>query len=298
MLANLRGDVVSSHREPLPSTDPADCAEAVARGVRAATGRTRSASLIGVGVAVSGVVDHANGIVRHSGAMGWEDVRFRAQLSTLLDFPVSLDSYVNSIASGRLLFDGSLAGRDLLVFSVGTSLGASVVIQGRIHRGFNGAAGGFAHSHVTSDRATSRPCHCGAVDCLETWSSHWGIQRERERRGTAQGPLSDNDGELLADAADKLGSAMANVAKLLGPERVFVAFAGEMGHAVLASRTEQEFLRQYAHDNAPAPALELTRADETALARGAAYTVLARVFTTDISEAHAEDETGTATALA
>ncbi|MFI8425842.1 ROK family protein [Streptomyces sp. NPDC085479] len=301
-LVNLRGDVVSSHREGLSSTDPATCADAVARAVRTATGRTRSPSLIGVGVAVSGVVDHANGVVRHSGAMGWEDVPFRARLAALLDCPVSLDSYVNCVASGLLLFDGGLAGRDLLVFSVGMSLGASVVVQGRIHRGFEGAAGGFAHSHITGAAAgpdAGRPCHCGAVDCLETWSSYWGIQRERERRGTADRPLPDadgdpltgTDGELFAEAAERLGSAMANAAKLLGPERVFVAFAGEMGHAVLASGTEREFLRQFAHGNTPVPAFEQTRADETALARGAAYTILARVFTTDILEEHA-DETG------
>jgi hypothetical protein len=32
--------------------------------------------LIGVGVALSGVVDQASGLVRHSGALDWADVPF------------------------------------------------------------------------------------------------------------------------------------------------------------------------------------------------------------------------------
>jgi predicted NBD/HSP70 family sugar kinase len=64
-----------------------------------------------------------------------------------LDDPAIIDSYVNAYARA-LLFDGSFAGRELLVFSVGMSLGAAVVVEGRIQRGFNGSAGGFAHSRA------------------------------------------------------------------------------------------------------------------------------------------------------
>lgn len=142
VLVNLRGEVVASHREPLASTRPQDVGESVARAVRLATASRASSTLIGVGVAVSGVVDQQGGVVRHSGTMGWENVPFQHQLTALADTPVVLDSYVNSVASGLLLFDGRLTGRSLMIFSVGASLGASVVVQGRIHRGFSGTAGG------------------------------------------------------------------------------------------------------------------------------------------------------------
>ncbi|WP_405944136.1 ROK family protein [Streptomyces sp. NBC_00932] len=284
LLVNLRGEVVASHQEPLASTDPDDVGKAVARAVRAAKAGRASATLIGVGIAVSGVVDHAGGAVRHSGSLGWDDVPFQAQLTSLLEAPVAIDSYVNCVASGLLLFDGRLAGRDLLVFSVGTSLGASVVVQGRIHRGFNGAAGGFAHSRVGA--GAERPCHCGALDCLETWSSHWGIQRELERRGRPGDGLAERDDDLVTEAADRLGIAMANASKMFGPEHVVVAFTQEMNMPALTTHVEKVFRRQYEHDNTPAPDLELTATDPSTHARGAAYTVLAQMFTTATHHAH------------
>ncbi|MFE5258760.1 ROK family transcriptional regulator [Streptomyces coelicoflavus] len=289
VLVNLRGEVVDSHQEPLESTTPRSAAAAVARAVRTAAVRRSSAALTGVGVAVSGVVDHAGGVVRHSGSLGWEDVPFRELLSEMLDVPVVIDSYVNCVASGLLLFDGRLASRDLLVFSVGPSLGASVVVRGRIHRGWHGAAGGFAHSRVgTSASATGRPCHCGAVNCLETFSSHWGIGRELERRGEVAGDLAEREGDVITEAADTLGTAMANASKMFGPERVVVAFTREMNLPVLTARTEATFHGQYRHENTPAPELELTSADRPALARGAAYDVLARMFTADMTDAGAD----------
>lgn len=284
VLVNLRGEVVASHQEPLGATTRQDVAKTIAQAVGTATARHGSAALIGVGVAVSGVVDHAGGMVRHSGSLGWEGVPLRAMLSEMLDVPVVIDSYVNCVAAGLLLFDTVLAGRDLLIFSVGPSLGASVVVQGRIHRGWNGAAGGFAHSRVGGARgAGDRPCHCGAVNCLETFSSHWGIVRELERRLEPTGDLADRDDEVIAEAAETLGTAMANAAKMLGPEHVVAAFTREMNLPVLARRAEAAFRRQYHHENTPAPDLEFTSADRPALAQGAAYVVLARMFTADLT---------------
>ncbi|UZI32798.1 ROK family protein [Streptomyces sp. VB1] len=291
VLVNLRGDVVASHQEPLASTDPQDVGESVARAMRLAAEGRASSALIGVGVAVSGVVDQQYGLVRHSGSMGWENVPFQRRLAALMETPVILDSYVNSVASGLLLFDGRLAGRNLMIFSVGTSLGVSVVVQGRIHRGFSGTAGGFAHSCVGT--GTGRPCHCGAQDCLETWASHWGIQRELERRGETPAGLAGRDDDVIASAADRLGVAVANSAKMFGPERVVIAFTPEMNVPALTARTEQVFRSQYTHSTTPPPSLELAATGPSDHASGAAYTVLAQLFTASTSDA---DTGGTAAA--
>ncbi|MFJ4897529.1 ROK family protein [Streptomyces sp. NPDC088727] len=282
VLVNMRGEVVASHQEQLASTRPEDAAETIARAVRSTTGSRASATLVGVGVAVSGVVDQQGGIVRHSGSMGWENVAFRRRLASLMDTPVVLDSYVNSVASGLLLFDGGLGGRNLVIFSVGESLGASVVVNGNIHRGFNGTAGGFAHSGVGTGSA--RPCHCGAEDCLETWSSRWGIDRELERRGAAPGSLAGGD-DVIESAADRLGAAAANAAKMFGPEGVVMAFTPEMNIPALTARTEQVFRGHYAHNATPHPTLELTATGPFDHASGAAHTVLAQLFTASTSDA-------------
>lgn len=283
-LVDLGGEIVATRREALRSTAPDDVVEAIARAVEGlAAGRT-AGELIGVGVAISGMVDLAGGTVRHSGSMDWEDVPFGPLLGERLDLPVRVDSYVNSIASGELLFDAELEGRDILVFSIGTSLGASLVVGGRIHQGHAGAAGGFAHWRVGHGTAAPRPCHCGAVDCLESWSSAWGIGREFERHGvdpaTAGAELVDR---VYGDAALHLGESMANAGKMFGPERVIMAFAPEADRDRLATATATAFAAQFTHEHAPAPALEVVNADPLDLARGAAYIVLAQLFSADVS---------------
>ena len=277
VVLDLRGDVVATHSEPLASTGPDEAAAAVARAVHTASGNLES-RLIGVGVAVSGVVDQASGLVRHSGAMGWADIKFQVLLEEVSGQPVIVDSYVNAYARG-LLFDDVFKGREMLIFSVGTSLGAAVVIEGRIQRGFNGAAGGFAHSRAITGPGPARPCHCGADDCFETRGSLWGMQRELERSGQDRGIDPDADSGLIADAALHLGIGMANAAKVLGPEQVVVGFAPEADLGTFFEQTKRAFLSQYNHAYTPPPLFDASIADPVALARGAACSVLAQLFT-------------------
>lgn len=280
VLVNLRGELIAEHREAVSSTAPEDVVAATVLAVNATLRHApAAAALLGVGVAVSGIVDQADGVVRHSGSLNWENVPLRALLRSALDVPVVLDSYVNSLAHGLLLSDGDFEGRDLLAFSVGASLGASIVVEGRIHRGFAGAAGGFAHSRTSFDPESPRACHCGAYDCLETRSSLWGIKRQLEQRGHSGGIDPRRDADLIADAATHLGVAMANVSKIFAPERVVFAYSAELDGIDFVAATVSAFRAQYVHEHAPIPEVQPIIAVPMGQARGAAYAVLAGLFT-------------------
>jgi predicted NBD/HSP70 family sugar kinase len=277
VLVDLSGEIVADHREPLATTAVSDAVAAVVRSVDAVTRQQSGGEVVGVGVAVSGVVDQAGGVVRHSGTLGWENVALRSELARALGARVVLDSHVNAFASAGLLFDGRLEGRDLVVFSFGQSLGASVVVQGRIHRGFSGSAGGFAHWHAAG--TGDRPCHCGADGCLETWGSRWGIERELDRRG-ASGLDADPAvvGPVLEDAARELGIAVANASKMFGPEGVIIAFAPELDIPALSAGTVDAYRAEFEHGNTLAPTLDVVVATEAEVAKGAAYEVLSPLF--------------------
>ncbi|GAA1823748.1 ROK family protein [Agromyces salentinus] len=282
-LVDLAGEIVADHREPLASTALPDAVAAVVRSVEAVTERHSTGEVVGVGVAVSGVVDQSGGVVRHSGTLGWEDVALRSELARALGARVVIDSHVNAFASAGLLYDGRLEGRDLVVFSFGQSLGASVVVQGRIHRGFSGSAGGFAHWHAAGGE--ERPCHCGARGCLETWGSRWGIERELSRRGVP-GLAGDSAivGQVLDDAARELGIAVANASKLFGPEGVIIAFAPELDLPALSTGVVDAYRSEFEHGNTAAPVLDVVVASEAEVAKGAAYEVLAPMFAAEVAQ--------------
>jgi len=280
-LVDLRGQIVADRAFPVPSPRPEDvaacCKAAVTAVADAITGRVR-----GVGAAVSGIVDRESGVVLHSGALGWEDVPFAAILADLVQVPVVVDNYVNSFTRETLSREKDLTERELIVCSIGVSLGSALVSGGRIHRGRSGTAGGIAHVRLAVDPARSRPCHCGASDCLETWASRWGLELEASRQGVSWEQLSEPAGpgaEIIDAASAHLALGIASAAKSFGADMVILAATGELGLSRLVPRTAERLRDEYRHEPYAAPLIRIQEMHDAAVAKGAASQVLEALFT-------------------
>jgi len=108
---------------------------------------------------------------------------FLEKLGRSLNVPVVFDADANAAALGEYRFGAGRGVGRLLVATVGTGVGAGVVIDGAILRVWNHIAGSLGH--VIVDPRGPR-CACGARGCLEAHASG----RSLERRAAA-----------LADAA-------------------------------------------------------------------------------------------------
>lgn len=287
---NLNGDVVMTHAQPWQGGSPEKALVAIADAINGLQDRfTGGERVIGIGVAVSGIVDHSSGIVMHSGSLNWENVPLREKLAERIDVPVEVDNYVNAFALGRLLFNQGIGMRDAIIVNVGPSIGMSLVIGGKIYRGANGTAGGLAHTHIDLTSNDGRPCHCGSIGCLETVASRWGIESELVRRGSVINPESlagrQHDAvltEILDHAGTVLGTAVANAAKMFGPDQVLMAFASTVRSERLVERVRNAFADAFTHDNRPSVVLEIATADDTSWAYGAGCEVLAGLFHVDV----------------
>ena len=93
-------------------------------------------------VGVPGVVDAETGQIDLATSVpGLEGVTFRSALSDRLDLAVTLENDVNLAALGEH-WQGVARGVDDFVFlSIGTGMGAGLVLNGELHRGHHGAAG-------------------------------------------------------------------------------------------------------------------------------------------------------------
>jgi predicted NBD/HSP70 family sugar kinase len=96
----------------------------------------------GVVVGVPGVVEPDTGVLRLAeNVAGLEGRRFGDELQDALGLPVSLENDINLAALGEQ-WQGVARGVDDFVFlSIGTGMGAGVVLGGELHRGRHGAAG-------------------------------------------------------------------------------------------------------------------------------------------------------------
>lgn len=209
------------------------------------------------GIAVPGVIDHANGVAVYSANLGWRDVPLRALLSERLDgVPVALghDLRCGGLAEGRL---GAGRGQDRFLFlALGTGIAAAIGIEGRIEAGAHGCAGEIGHVVV---RPGGRACPCGQTGCMETVASaaavtrDWALASGDEAATAADCALAVADGDPAAvrvwgEAVDALADGLVTGLTLLDPRVVIIggglAEAGETLFAPLRTAVEERLTFQ------------------------------------------------------
>lgn len=116
-------------------------------------------------VGVPAVVDVETGrLSMGTNVPGLDGRDFRTDLVERLDLPVTLDNDINLAARGEQWRGVARGVEDFVFLSVGTGLGAGLVLRGELHRGRNGAAGEV--DFVASGRAEEiDPC-AAAVSAL------------------------------------------------------------------------------------------------------------------------------------
>ena len=135
---------------------------------RTVLGRRPAAEpVVGIGVAVVGVVRRSDGVVSMAPNLGWRDIPLGDRLARALDLSVPI-SVANEADLGTLaeLRRGVAVGADDLVYISGeVGVGGGVIVGGRPLTGVAGYAGEVGHMPVNPQGA---PCRCGSVGCWET----------------------------------------------------------------------------------------------------------------------------------
>ncbi len=124
-------------------------------------------ALLGIGVAVAGVVRRSDGVVRHAPNLGWRDAPLGARLGQVLglDLPIAVanEADLGGLAEHRR---GAAIGVGSVVFVTGeVGVGGNLIVDGRPLVGAAGYAGEIGHLPVNPGGAR---CGCGAVGCWET----------------------------------------------------------------------------------------------------------------------------------
>ncbi|MBV1937234.1 ROK family transcriptional regulator [Streptomyces sp. BV286] len=137
----------------------------------AGAGRSRPAAestVLGVGVAMPGPLDHTHGVLhRVTGFPEWDGFPLRDALARRLGVPVVLDKDTNAAALGLAVGGVGGVGDEVGSFAylhLGTGLGAGLVLGGAVHRGARTGAGEFGHQVVQLDGPS---CPCGNRGCVE-----------------------------------------------------------------------------------------------------------------------------------
>ena len=98
--------------------------------------------VIGIGCCVPSLVDVDRGIVYTvENIPSWREVPLKHELESRYGVPAYINNDANAFAVGELHFGRGRGRRNLVGLTVGTGLGAGVVVEGRLYSGANCGAG-------------------------------------------------------------------------------------------------------------------------------------------------------------
>lgn len=124
------------------------------------------------GIATAGAVNCENTRVISSTANlpeGYKDIDF----STLSSKKVYLENDANCAAWAEYKTGAAKNCHHNITLTLGTGVGGGIIIDGKLLKGKNGAAG---EMHFVMSRKKERDCTCGNYDCFEAYASGRGLR--------------------------------------------------------------------------------------------------------------------------
>ena len=123
--------------------------------------------IAGVGIGLPGLVDYEKGIVRFlPNIPGWRSVTLKSILQKRIHLPVYVDNDVKVITLAESKFGAGRGVRDLVCLTLGTGVGAGLILNGELYRGEDNAAGELGHMPLNEH---GPKCNCGGSGCFETY---------------------------------------------------------------------------------------------------------------------------------
>lgn len=229
------GNVVAETRRPTPSDDADAAIDAVVEVVH----ELREAHEVGaVGVAAAGYVSADRSTMLFAPNLPWQDVAVRSLVEERVKLPVAVENDANCAAWAEYRYGAGQGESHLVCLTVGTGIGAGILIDGHLYRGRWGIAGEPGHAWVMADGIE---CGCGNSGCLEQYASGTALVRYAKENGldadgpeiTAAARAGDQRAiDAFATVGRWLGRGLADLASVLDPGLFVigggVADAGEL----------------------------------------------------------------------
>ncbi len=277
--------------------DPQDAVSHIVEGIEAviAESGVDPSAVLGVGVAVPGLVEDREDAVVHGQSVGWHAVPLEAMLRGRTGLPILVDNGAKTLGQAERWFGAARGTDNAVIALLGIGVGACIISNGEVYRGATSSAGEWGHTTVV---VGGRTCRCGAEGCLEAYVGAGAIvaryeQIKRRRATTSPAKLearvaaiidARNRDKAAAQVLDEtvtyLGAGLADLVNLFNPERVVVG--GWLGQALseeLLPSIREAAGRQALH--LPFSRVEIVKADlgQDAVALGGATLPIARLLT-------------------
>ena len=195
-----------------------------------------------VGIACGGPLDAARGLILSPPNLpGWDKIAITEECVRRFGGRARLMNDANACALAEWQWGAGRGSRHLVFLTMGTGMGAGLILNGQLYEGASGQAGEFGHARL----APTGPVGFGKAGSFEGFCSGGGIaqfvrHRVQQHRGESRlqqlevNQLTARDLAVAAEAGDafartlwgeigtRLGEALAWIIDGLNPERIIL----------------------------------------------------------------------------
>lgn len=248
ILTNLTGEVKHSIVQAIPSPVNKDLLiSLLTKSIRSIiSSAPEPQKLIGIGVAMHGIVDVAKGESVFAPNLNLHHIPIKDILEKEFGLMVVVENDARAIAHGHQWFNHEKRAKDLACINVGRGIGAGLIIDGELYLGHDFISGEIGHMVIDLQGPT---CSCGHNGCLQTFATGPAIaerMRTRLEKGEvsslaemfAGGSYSELTGEhvfeaakagdmlakqILREAGEYLGIGLTNLIHIINPEKIVLS---------------------------------------------------------------------------
>jgi glucokinase len=195
------------------------------------------ASVRGLGFGVPGQIEPGGTTVRFAPNLDWRNVDVKPLLPKTWAWPVTLDNDVRMGTYGEFAKGAAVGARHVFGIFVGTGVGGGLILDGKLHTGFNGNGGEVGHTVVHWRKGITLEAVAGRKyqmrrakemldDAPKRARKDWkGVDPDKVKSSqlaelyTAGDPIAVT---VVDDGARALGGAIAGVVNFLSPEVVVI----------------------------------------------------------------------------
>ncbi|WP_249226266.1 ROK family transcriptional regulator [Entomohabitans teleogrylli] len=240
-LFNLDADILFEHREATFQTTDRNVfldrlADSIASFIEN-SGADRSKIMV-IGVATPGIIDIHNGIVLEGSPNlpGWEDLPLAEELTRRTGLPVVLENDIRAALVGEMWCGKCRHAQSAALIGIGTGLGSALLMDGKIIRGANNAAGEIGYMLFNREHLYQNWRNKG---CFESYCSGSGLSERMmaltQRQMSAEAiftAAANHDSlamSLIEEMADYLTIGIINLVAVANLQKVVLT--GGITHA-------------------------------------------------------------------
>ncbi len=156
-----------------------------------------------IGIGTPGIANSATGIVERANNLGFINtplVKYVKEFIGRNDTPVYIENDANAAAYGEYVAGAAKGAKNAVCITLGTGVGAGIVIDGKIYAGSNFAGAEIGHTVIEVGGA---PCTCGRKGCFEAYSSATGLIRMTKES------MAENPDSVMNKMAEERGKVTA-----------------------------------------------------------------------------------------